>query len=100
MADAAHRLDVVGMVVSNQHIMNGTQAKAKVPEMLLECPNPYSYVNYQSILFGKQKVAVAAASAPYGYEFQHLFCLFFAKVHKIILKSEFLFLFFHTFVLY
>jgi hypothetical protein len=35
VADASHRLDVVGVVVGNEHMMNRTKAKTKVPELLL-----------------------------------------------------------------
>jgi hypothetical protein len=72
MADAADRLDVVGVVVGNKHIMNGTQAEAVVPEMLLQRSYSYSNIYNQAIRFGVQVVAIAAATAPKGYKFQHI----------------------------
>jgi hypothetical protein len=38
MADAAHRLDMVGVVVGNENVMYGTKAEAIVPKVFLECP--------------------------------------------------------------
>jgi hypothetical protein len=52
VTDAADGLDVVGMVVGNQHMVNRTKAKAIVAKLLLERPDSNSYIYYQTIRFG------------------------------------------------
>jgi hypothetical protein len=86
MADTSHRLDVVGMVVGNQYVMNRTKAQTIVLELLLERPYTYTNIYYQAIRFGKEVVAITAATASKGYKFQHFSCYFLQK-YKIIRNS-------------
>jgi hypothetical protein len=92
MTDTSHRLDVVGVVVGYENVMNGTKAEAKVPELLLERPDSYSYVYYQSLLFSVEVVAITAATTAKGYKFQH-FSGYFLQKYKIIHNSFYLFIF-------
>ena len=63
MADAAYRLDVVCMVVGNQYVMHLRQTESEVTEILLQRTQTHSNVNQQTVIFGKQEVAIATASA-------------------------------------
>jgi len=56
------------MVVGYQYIMNGTQAEAVVPELLLERANSNSYIYDKSFFFSIKVVAVATAAAAKGYK--------------------------------
>jgi hypothetical protein len=69
MTDTPYRLDVVGMVVGNQHVVYGTKAQTIVLELLFERPYTYTNIYYQTIRFGKEIVAIAAAAASKGYKF-------------------------------
>ena len=79
VADAAHRLDVVGVVVSDQDIANLTKAETIVGKLFLQCSEAYSNVYYQSIRFGEQVVAISAATAPKGYKSKHFVVNFLQK---------------------
>lgn len=86
VADASHRLDVVGVVVSDEHMMNGTQAEAKVSELLLEHAYSYSNIYQKPLCLSVEVIAITTAATAKGYEFQHYSCYFLQK-YKIIHDS-------------
>ena len=62
MAERADRLYMVSMVVSNQHMMYLRQANPVVPASLLQASQAYSDINKQSVIRGRQQIAVTATS--------------------------------------
>ena len=72
VADAANALDMVGVVVCDEQMMNLRKAQPIVPEIFLQRAHSYAGIDHQSVVVGIEEIAVSAASAAKRNEFQHL----------------------------
>lgn len=74
LAQASHRLDVVGMVVSDENAVETVhKPQSVIMKRLLERPRSYANINKQTRILCVYVVAVAATSASKRYEIQHFF---------------------------
>ena len=62
MAQATHRLHMVGVVVREENVLDSVQRKAIVMEMLFQHPHTYTHVYHQTVIFCEQKITVSTTS--------------------------------------
>jgi hypothetical protein len=75
-----HRLDMVGMVVGHQHVVNLLQVHTILLAVLAQTSQAYADIYDEGIGFCGQIVAITTAATTERYEFQHLFSKISAKV--------------------
>ena len=51
MTDAAHALDMIGMIVGNDQMMNRVHRQPEVPEILLQSTYADTSVDHQTVVF-------------------------------------------------
>jgi hypothetical protein len=71
VAQTAYTLDVVGMVVGDQHIVNLREGESVVAELFLQRPYSHAGIYEKTFVFGVQKVAISATAASKRYESEH-----------------------------
>ena len=71
VTEGSHRLDVVSMIVSDQHMPHAGETDAIVATGFLQTSQPYPYVDEQGVCRGCQQIAVTAASTTKRDKFQH-----------------------------
>ena len=71
MTEGAHRLDVVSMIVSDQHMIHLIQVYAVVPALLLQCTDTHTYIYDECVSCGGKIVTVSTAPASERYKLQH-----------------------------
>ena len=71
MTKRPHRLDMVRMIVRNQHMLHITKANAIVPTVFFKGAQANANIYHQSVCGGTEVVAVSTASASKRYKFQH-----------------------------
>ena len=69
--ERSHRLDVVGVVVRNNNIMQHMERESVFVEILFYCAYAQTGINHQPVRFRKKTIAIAAATATKRYEFKH-----------------------------
>jgi hypothetical protein len=79
MTERSYRLDMIRMIVRNEHVLNRTETNAVVPGMLLQRSYSDSNIYQQSVCCGSEIIAITAATASKRYKSQHFNVIILCK---------------------